>query len=191
MATLTISKTPTDLSLSPEQLQYQQRSARLAQARYDSVLQPLGLRAPEPTLGAHPDDYRREMMRALKVTYLPRDHPLYKMTMRQLPSGVVLDNFEEQLLAEIPIQARNPNNIPQGELREFKTKSDRGAYGVVDANEFVGSGSFVTMPNFGVPGPLTFGGGAIPGRRLTSWRLADQGYLRADGRPIELQRHRP
>jgi hypothetical protein len=130
------------------------------------------------------------MMRALKVSYLPRDHPLFKMTMRALPSGTVLDNFEEQLLAEIPIQARNPANFP-GELREFKTKSDRGAYGIVDAHEFVGSDSFITMPNFGVPGPLSFGGGAIPGRRLTSWRLADQGYLHPDGRPIEVQRHRP
>jgi hypothetical protein len=190
MTTLGISKTPTDLSLSPEQLRYQQASARLSQARYDAVLQPLGLRAPEPTLGQNPSDYRREMLRALKVSYFPKDHSLYKMTMRALPDGTILDNFENQLLAELQIQARNPANFP-GEIREFQTKADRGAYGIVNATEFIGQESFIAMPNLGVSGPMSFGGGRAPARKVTSWCIQNQGYLRPNGTPFEIQRHRP
>jgi hypothetical protein len=177
----------TALALSPDQLHHQKRSAQLYQARFDDALAPLGIRAPAPTLGQDPDQYRREVLRHLKREYLPQNHKFYQMNMRGLPSGDILNNFEPQILDAVVTEAQNPANVPTGQLRKI-TRLD--ATGRTLREEYIGQQSFVVLPSFGTDIP-NFGGGHRPGRRLTSWRLADQGYLHADGRPIELQRHRP
>ena len=76
------------MPMNDQQLDYQQRSARLFQERYDSTLRQVGMRAPEPVLGQSPDDYRREVMRTLKKTFL-NNHSLHKINMRGLPDDVL------------------------------------------------------------------------------------------------------
>jgi hypothetical protein len=58
----------------------QQAALRHYQARYDAVLQKVGSRAPEPTLGQSELDYRRETCRMMKRAYLPQNHKLYQVT---------------------------------------------------------------------------------------------------------------
>ena len=58
------------MPMTSDQLDYQQRSARIFQSQYDDVLRQVGMKAPQPVLGQHPSDYRRETMRTLKKTFL-------------------------------------------------------------------------------------------------------------------------
>jgi hypothetical protein len=80
------------------------------------------------------------------------------MQMRGLPSGDVLNNFEPEIVAAAIKEARNPNNVPPGEIRAIE-KFDH--LGRVEQVEFIGSESFVKQMG-------------IPGRRVTG------GLLRAD-----------
>jgi hypothetical protein len=57
-------------------------------------------------------------------------------------SGPVLDNFEPQIVAAALKEARNPNNVPAGELRKIE-KSD--AFGRVEQVDFIDQESFVKL----------------------------------------------
>jgi hypothetical protein len=144
--------------MTPEQLKYQERAAQIYQERFDNALQPIGVRAPKPVHAQDPNDYRRETLRTLKFAYPPPSHKFYKMNMRGLPDGTVLDNFEPQILSAVLKEARNPANVPPGELREIKKLDDLGRVEQVD---FIGQECFVKQMG-------------IPGRRVTG------GLLRAD-----------
>jgi hypothetical protein len=61
------------MNLTREQLLQQQVSARVFQARYDCALEPYGQRAPEPTFGQDPNEYRRNMAAQTKKL-LPDGH---------------------------------------------------------------------------------------------------------------------
>jgi hypothetical protein len=152
------------MQLTPEQLKYKDRVSQLFQERYDNALLPIGVRAPTPVHAQDPNDYRRETLRSLKFAYLPQNHKFYRMNMRGLPDGPVLDNFEPQVLAAVVQEARNPANVPLGQLREIK-KLD--ALNRVVQSDFIGQESFVKQM-------------ATPGRRVTG------GLLRVD--PASLYR---
>jgi hypothetical protein len=113
--------------MNPKQLAHQQSSARLYAERYDQFGREIGFRAPDPTLGVHPNDYRREVLRTLKKTYL-QNHKLYSINMRGLPDDV-LPQFEEQVLQAIRQEAYNPRNVPTGEIRRLDKLDEFGKLG--------------------------------------------------------------
>ena len=132
------------MSMTEDQLAYQQRSARLYQSRYDDVLRQVGMRAPQPILGQHPDDYRRETLRTLKRTFL-NNHDLYKINMRGLPSDV-LPQFEGMVLEAGKIEILNPKNVPLGEIKQINVLDEGGK---LMRRDFVGQECFVKfMPNY-------------------------------------------
>jgi hypothetical protein len=112
------------MPMTAEQLDYQQRSARTYQERYDLALKQVGMRAPQPVLGQHPDDYRREVLRTIKKTFLG-NHELGRINMRGLPSEV-LPQFESQVLDAAVKEAYNPNSVPPGEMRRVERLDQTG-----------------------------------------------------------------
>ena len=140
-------------------------AARRWQEHYQKEVEDIGLNIPPPTLGQSTNDYRREMMRLLKKTFIPPTHDLYKVQMRALPADV-LAGFEKMLLPACRTEAFNPLTVPKGEIREV-VKTD--ANGLKIRN-FVGQESFVR-------------GMMRPGRRVVSFRT-DQGYVDASGRGL-------
>jgi hypothetical protein len=128
--------------MTSEQLDYQKRSARIYQERFDNALRDIGVRAPEPVLGMHPDDYRREVLRAIKKNHL-QNHEYNKLNMRGLPSEV-LDNFEPMIINAAIAEAQNPMNVPPGELRQID-KLD--TYGNLRERQWIGQDCFVKQMN--------------------------------------------
>jgi hypothetical protein len=92
-------------------------AARKWQEHYQKEVEDIGLNIPPPTLGQSTNDYRREMMRLLKKTFIPPTHDLYKVNMRGLPADVLV-GFEEMLLPACRTEAFNPLTVPKGEIRE-------------------------------------------------------------------------
>jgi hypothetical protein len=92
-------------------------AARRWQEHYQKEVENIGLTIPPPTLGQSTNDYRREMMRLLKKTFIPATHDLYQVQMRELPAGA-LAAIEEKLLPACKIEAFNPLTVPRGEIRE-------------------------------------------------------------------------
>jgi hypothetical protein len=148
------------MPLNSDQLQYQQDSARIFQQRYDDALRNVGFRAPQPILGQHPDQYRRETLRTLKRTFL-NNHPLHKINMRGLPDDV-LPQFEKQVLDAAISEATNPANVPLGELRKVERFDQLGR--VAEIN-FIGQECFVKQMS-------------RPGRRVVSF-TSDKGRWNA------------
>jgi hypothetical protein len=135
-------------------------AARRFQEFYDQTLRKVGARAPAPLLGESVNHYRRETLRNLKRTFLPQNHPLYEVQYRDLKADA-LQIFEPQLLNACVVEARNPKNIPAGEIREVKNFDE---YGTLKTVEFYGQESFVKQM-------------MRPGRRVTSF-LFDRTALR-------------
>ena len=92
-------------------------AARRWQEHYQKEVEDIGLNIPPPTLGQTTNNYRREMMRLLKKTFIPPTHDLYQVQMRQLPDDV-LAGFEQMLLPACKTEAFNPLTVPKGEIRE-------------------------------------------------------------------------
>ena len=86
-------------------------AARRWQEHYQKEVEDIGLNIPSPTLGQTTNDYRREMMRLLKKTFIPTTHDLYRVQMRQLPDDV-LAGFEQMLLPACKTEAYNPLTVP-------------------------------------------------------------------------------
>jgi hypothetical protein len=120
------------------ELKYQQDAVRQYQAFYDNTLRKVGMRAPEPILGQAPDDYRRETLRTMKMRFLPQNHPLFQVQMRQLRADA-LRALEPQVLDAVLAEAFNPATVPPGELRKLEVMDE---YGKVKTIDFVGE-SFV------------------------------------------------
>jgi hypothetical protein len=83
-------------------------ASRKFQEYYDETLRNIGARAPEPVLGQTVNDYRREVLRTIKRTFLPPAHDLYKVQYRGLKADA-LEVLEPQLLATAKVEAFNPN----------------------------------------------------------------------------------
>src|SRR5262245_66268252 len=92
-------------------------AARRWQEHYQKEVEDFGLNIPPPTLGQTTNNYRREMMRLLKKTFIPPTHDLYKVNMRGLPADV-LAGFEEMLLPACKTEAFNTFTVPRGEISE-------------------------------------------------------------------------
>ena len=140
-------------------------AARRWQEHYQAQVEDLGCNIPPPTLGQSTNDYRREMMRLLKQTFIPTNHDLYKVQMRSLPDDV-LAGFEQMLLPACKTEAFNPMTVPKGEMREVVKVDANG----LKVRNFIGQESFVRQMG-------------RPGRRVVSFRT-DQGYVDASGRSL-------
>jgi hypothetical protein len=116
---------------------------------YQNMLNELGVRVQDPTLGQSVNQYRCDVLRQLKRTFLPPDNKYYKINyLRDLVNdSATLNIIEPQALAEVLVQAKNPANVPRGEIREIK-EIDR-ATGRVSAHKFIGRDSFVKDPAYG------------------------------------------
>jgi hypothetical protein len=114
-------------------------AARRFQEFYDETLRKVGARAPQPTLGETVNHYRRETLRNLKRTFLPQNHDLYQVQFRQLKADA-LQVFEPQLLNACVVEANNPQNVPEGQLRKIEEYDE---YGKVRMIKFIGQHSFV------------------------------------------------
>jgi hypothetical protein len=138
-------------------------AARQWQAYFDEHCREVGMRAPEPILGQTVNDYRREVDRLIKRTFLPQNHDLYKINYRGLKADA-LDAIEPQLLAAAKIEAFNPQNVPRGTLKEIVTRDPGNGQ---EVHKFVGQESFVKLPNFGTN--MRMHGGYREGRRAHIW----------------------
>src|SRR6516164_830425 len=134
-------------------------AARRWQEHYQKEVEDIGLRVPSPVLGQTTNNYRREIMRLLKKTFIPQTHDLYKVQMRQLPDDV-LAGFEQMLLPACRTEAFNPATVPRGEIREI-VKTDANGLKV---RHFIGQDCFVKQMG-------------RPGRRVKSF-LFDRTALR-------------
>jgi hypothetical protein len=134
-------------------------ASRRWQEHYQKEVEDIGLNIPPPTLGQSTNDYRREMMRLLKKTFLPPNHELYQVQMRALPADA-LAGFEEMLLPACKVAAFDPTTVPRGEMREV-VKTDANGLKV---RHFIGQDCFVKQMG-------------RPGRRVKSF-LFDRSALR-------------
>jgi hypothetical protein len=114
-------------------------AARRFQEYFDNALRSVGARAPAPVLGTSVNDYRRETLRQFKRTFLPQNHPLYQVQMRQLRADA-LQALEPQVLQACVVEANNPAHVPPGELRKIEEYDE---YGKVRTIKFIGQESFV------------------------------------------------
>ena len=153
------------MSMTDQQLEYQQRTARIFQARYDDALREVGIRAPEPILGQDPYNYRRKALHTFQCNHIPQNHELAKIDPYKLPAET-LDIFEPKIINAAITELTNPTTVPPGELRQVD-KFDR--LGRVCEHNFYGE-SFVKQMG-------------RPGRRVTSFRT-EQGFWDASGRPL-------
>src|SRR6516225_1161740 len=141
------------------------QASRKWQEHYQKEVEDIGLNIPSPVLGQTTNNYRREMMRLLKQTFIPPTHDLYKVQMRSLPDDV-LAGFEQMLLPACKTEAFNPMTVPKGEIREVVKVDANG----LKVRNFIGQDSFVKFIG-------------RPGRRVVSFRT-DQGYVDASGRSL-------
>jgi hypothetical protein len=100
-----------------DQLLQMQASARVYQARADSVFQEWGFRAKAPTLGEDPEDYRRDLCVTAKKQ-LPDGHKMRIKNLRTLPRDV-FEAFEPQVYNACREAASRPDSVPLGEMREI------------------------------------------------------------------------
>jgi hypothetical protein len=145
-----------------EQILQQHAAGRVFQERYDSALEPWGVRARAPTLGEDIANYRRdELVRIKKL--LPNDHELRKVQIRQLRDDA-LDVFEPQILKAARDTSRRADTVPVDAPLRRVEHTDGNGMKVVD---FIGQRSFIHDFN-------------RQGRRVVSFRT-DQGYVNASG----------
>jgi hypothetical protein len=94
-----------------EQLLQQQASARVFQARFDSALEPWGQRAPAPSFGQDPQDYRRNMAAATKQL-LPDGHQLRKVKYWGIKDDTAYENMESMLLRAVAEHGQRNDSVP-------------------------------------------------------------------------------
>jgi len=136
------------------------------QEYYDETLRKIGTRAPQPVLGDTVNHYRRETLRTIKQTFLPQNHPLYAVQMRELKADA-LAVIEPQVLKAAVVEANNPVHVPEGELRKVEELDD---YGKLKTIKWIGQESFVRQM-------------MRPGRRVVSFRT-NNGFVDASGRGL-------
>jgi hypothetical protein len=124
--------------MSREQLLQAQASARVYQARADSVFQEWGFRAPAPVIGQDPEDYRRDLAVKAKEQ-LPYGHELRKIKLWKLPKDT-FEVFEPQVYAACREAASRPDSVPPGEMREVVRINPQNGHKEI---HFLGRESFV------------------------------------------------
>src|SRR5262245_19805806 len=128
-------------------------ASRKFQEYYDATLRQVGMRAPQPVLGTTVNNYRRETLRTIKRTFLPQNHPLYQVQMRELKADA-LQVFEPQVLQACVVEANNPAHLEPGELKKIEEFDE---YGKVKTIRWIGQESFVKQMG-------------RPGRRVVKFR---------------------
>jgi hypothetical protein len=103
-------------------------------------------------MGQTVTDYRREMCRQFKRTFLPQNHDLYRVNYRGLKNDS-LQALEPQLLQACVVEANNPNTVDPGEFRKIEVRNQ---YGQLQMTKFIGPECFVKQMG-------------RPGRRVTSF----------------------
>jgi hypothetical protein len=121
-----------------EQLLQAQASARVFQAKADSVFQEWGFRAPAPVIGQDPQDYRRDLAIMAK-RQLPHGHELRKVKLWRLPRDV-FETLEPQVYAACRDAASRPDSVPPGEMREVVRINPQNGHKEI---HFLGRESFV------------------------------------------------
>jgi hypothetical protein len=121
-----------------EQLLQMQASARVYQARADSIFQEWGFRAPQPTLGQDPEDYRRDLA-VMAKKQLPCGHELRKVKLWKLPKDV-FETFEPQVYSACAEAAKRPDSVTPGEIREVVRINPQNGHKEI---HFLGNESFV------------------------------------------------
>ena len=132
-------------NMTRDQLLQAQASARVYQARADSVFQEWGFRAPAPTIGQDPEDYRRDLA-VMAKKQLPHGHKLREMKLWKLPRDV-FEVFEPQVYAACKHAASRPDSVAPGEMREVVKIDPKTGHKEI---HFIGSDSFVK--DFSRPG---------------------------------------
>src|SRR5262249_6992457 len=123
------------------------------QEHYQNAVAEIGVRIPAPVLGQSVNAYRCEVLRMLKRTFLPQNNEYYRVQYRALKNDTAALNALEPLaLAEVLVQAKNPANVPRGEIREIKEHDRAGRY---TSSTFIGQESFVKA--MGRPGRRVLG----------------------------------
>jgi len=115
-----------------------QRSLRAVQERADESFSPWGFRAPGPTLGEDPDEYRRKLLIMAKKQ-LPTDHKLRAVQIRQLRADA-LGVFEPQIYSACKAAAYDATSVPPGDLRRVEEIDPQNGMKIV---KFIGQHSFV------------------------------------------------
>jgi hypothetical protein len=152
------------VTMTRDQQEYQRAALRTHQSRYDEVLRRVGSRAPDPVLGQDELTYRQEVCRMMKQTFLPRNHELFAVQMRQLRADA-LNAIEPQLFAAVEVEAFNPAHVLPGELMSREVIDP---YGKTTMIKFVGPECFVKSMG-------------RPGRRVVSFNTSN-GPVDASGR---------
>jgi hypothetical protein len=137
------------------------------QEHYQNTVDDIGVRIPPPVLGQSVNEYRCEVLRMLKRAFLPQNNEYYKVNYRGLKNdSAALAALEPLALAEVLVQARNPMNVPKGEIRELKQHGRAGRY--VSSN-FIGQECFVKQMT-------------RPGRRVLGFLHNDGHFYNPSGR---------
>src|SRR6516164_7005853 len=92
--------------MTKEELQEQQRRLTVYQDRYDSVLQPWGRKAPEPTLTESPGHYRRKVLSHAQLL-LPENDQWRAVDVNDLNSDALVV-AERQILGALQAAQRTP-----------------------------------------------------------------------------------
>lgn len=153
------------MGMTREQILQMHSSARVLQERYDSALEPWGVRARAPRLGEDIDHYRREELIRVKKL-LPENHELRKVQIRQLRDDAI-DVLEPQILRAARKSAYRSDTVPaDAPLRQVPEIDASGTKSI----RFIGQRSFIHDL-------------VRKGRRVVSFRT-DQGFVDASGRGL-------
>jgi hypothetical protein len=115
-----------------------QASARIYQARADSVFEAWGFRAPAPVIGQDPEDYRRDLAVKAKKQ-LPYGHKLRIKNLRTMPRDV-FETFEPQIYDACREAATRPDAAAPGEMRQITKINPQNGHKEI---HFIGNESFV------------------------------------------------
>ena len=115
------------------------------QARADSIFEAWGFRAPAPTLGEDPEDYRRNLA-VMAKKQLPHGHELRKLKLWKMDK-YVFGKFEPQIYSACRDAASRPDSVPPGEIREVVKIDPQNGHKEI---HFIGTTSFVK--DIGRPG---------------------------------------
>jgi hypothetical protein len=143
--------------------------SRQWQEHYQNTVAEIGVRIPPPVLGQSVNEYRCETLRMLKRSFLPQNNEYYRVNYRGLKNdSAALNALEPLALAEVLAQAKNPANVPRGEIREIKEYDQTGT---LKSSKFIGQESFVKAMN-------------RPGRRVLGFRFPDGTFRNTNGRVV-------
>ena len=142
-----------------------QRALRGVQERADNAFEPWGFRAPGPTLGVDPDEYRRDMLVKAK-RLLPGSNELRHVKIWDLPHSA-LSRFEDMIYPAARATAYSADSVPDGEMRQIHKPTANGS----EITEWVGRESFVKAMG-------------RPGRRVVGFRYPDGSYRNTNGRRV-------